>query len=284
MILSPQSRILIDDAVERAVLDLIREAKEYVQLVSPYNDFWEHLKDAIHDALQRGVKVTLVYRQGEQKPENKNPIDWLLEAGGHAHEVRKLHAKIYLSESSLLITSMNLLDSSSKNSKEVGVRIADLKEREELLSYVKKLIDRGKPVNSTRASAGRNRSTSSRTSLPGTTGRRPALAQPKAVKATGHCIRCGKDIALNSKKPLCPTDYKQWEKYQRGNYPEKYCHRCGRGAHNNLRQATLSPLLHGHLVSNASSFRRQQHVARQAPRAAAVVNLPAARQSLAGPI
>ena len=51
---------------------------------------------------------------------------------------------------------------------------------------------------------------------------------PTKAGTTGHCIRCGEDIPLNAKKPLCPTDYKQWEKYKNHDYPEKYCYKCGR--------------------------------------------------------
>ena len=223
-----RSRILIDDAVEDAVLDLIRKASEYVTLVSPYNRVWRHLQDAIREALQRGISVTVVYRQDKDNDGNKYLASWLLGEGGQAYEVEWLHAKIYLNESSLLVTSMNLLESSSKNSWEVGVRIDDHNEREALLSYVDKLIERGRLVTSAVAGAVRERPALARTSPQGRAGQRSAAARPKAMKAPGHCIRCGKDIAFNASKPLCPTDYKQWEKYQRGNYQEKYCHKCGK--------------------------------------------------------
>ena len=231
MFFTSRSRILIDDAVGNAVLDLIREAKEKVVLVSPYNRFWRHpsVKDAIHEAIQRDVRVTVVYRQEKVNDgRNKDLANWLLEEGGDVYEVEWLHAKIYLNESSLLVTSMNLLESSSKNSREVGIRIDDRREREELRDYVNKLIDRGRHVNPAKAGTVGERPALSGTSPPGRAGRRPASARSKAVKATGHCIRCAKDIPLNAEKPLCLTDYKQWEKREKRDYPEKHCHRCGK--------------------------------------------------------
>ena len=108
------------------------------------------------------------------------------------------------------------------------LRIDDRREREELRDYVNKLIDRGRHVNPAKAGTVGERPALSGTSPPGRAGRRPASARSKAVKATGHCIRCGKDIPLNAEKPLCLTDYKQWEKREKRDYPEKHCHRCGK--------------------------------------------------------
>ena len=60
------SRVFTDDTVSSAVLDIIRQANDHVFLVSPYNKFWSHLKNDIHLALQKGVRVIAVYRDGEE--------------------------------------------------------------------------------------------------------------------------------------------------------------------------------------------------------------------------
>ena len=46
--------VFADDEVEARILGVIREAEEYLYLVSPYNKFWVHLKDAIRATRQRG--------------------------------------------------------------------------------------------------------------------------------------------------------------------------------------------------------------------------------------
>ena len=205
MSLTSRSRILIDDAVGNAVLDLIREAKEQVVLVSPYNRFWRHLKDAIHEALQRDVRVTVVYRQEKDNDGNKILASWLLEKGGDVYEVEWLHAKIYLNESSLLVTSMNLLESSSKNSWEVAY--ASMTERARGTAGLCDQAHRPWQTRQPRRSRHRRGTPAlSRTSPSGRAGRRPGPARSKAVKATGHCIRCGKTFLSMRRNPCAlPT-------------------------------------------------------------------------------
>ena len=68
--------VVTDDAVAQTALALIREAKEYVVLVSPYNAFWTHLKNEITFAIERKVRVTAIYNpngysrgDGVQRPQ-----------------------------------------------------------------------------------------------------------------------------------------------------------------------------------------------------------------------
>lgn len=45
----------------------------------------------------------------------------------------------------------------------------------------------------------------------------------------GYCIRCGDEIEFNPHVPYCKKCYIIWKKYEDANYPEKYCHDCGKG-------------------------------------------------------
>ncbi|MDO8715620.1 MAG: HNH endonuclease signature motif containing protein [Dehalococcoidales bacterium] len=47
------------------------------------------------------------------------------------------------------------------------------------------------------------------------------------TESTGHCIRCNKRIAYNSKAPYCPDCYGVWAGFNNSDYQEKYCHKCG---------------------------------------------------------
>jgi len=44
----------------------------------------------------------------------------------------------------------------------------------------------------------------------------------------GFCIRCKKEVVLNSAAPYCGQCYKVWKKYENPIYQEKYCHNCGK--------------------------------------------------------
>ncbi|HEY8402379.1 MAG TPA: phospholipase D family protein [Cytophagaceae bacterium] len=46
-------------------------------------------------------------------------------------------------------------------------------------------------------------------------------------KIYGYCIRTGKLIPFNPKKPMSDEAYENWAKFGNENYPEKYCHYSG---------------------------------------------------------
>lgn len=43
----------------------------------------------------------------------------------------------------------------------------------------------------------------------------------------GYCIRTGREIPFNSKKPFSDDAYNSWLKFKNEDYPEKYCHYSG---------------------------------------------------------
>ena len=128
--------ISTDDQITTRVLDILRNAKKHVTLVSPYNKFWMHLSNEIQAAVERGVRVDFIYRNDERN----EAIEWLGGLGVKVHAVEYLHAKIYLNESSVIVTSMNLLESSSKNSMEICISINDEKAQNDVRGYVKTLL------------------------------------------------------------------------------------------------------------------------------------------------
>ena len=134
----PSVEVLTDDQITPRVLDILRNAKKHVTLVSPYNKFWTHLRNEIRAIVGNDVRVDFIYRNGKRNED----IDWLETLGPRVkvHAVENLHAKIYLNESSVLITSMNLLESSSKNSMEICISINDEQAQDEVRKYVETLL------------------------------------------------------------------------------------------------------------------------------------------------
>ena len=67
------------------IQQLIRGAKEYVDLVSPYNKHTNHLENYLRDALEDNVRVTLIYREEDRHKENeqrRQEVSWLKSRGG----------------------------------------------------------------------------------------------------------------------------------------------------------------------------------------------------------
>lgn len=122
------------------ILAVIHEAEAYLILVSPYVDFsnWEAMKAAIQSALKRNVKIKFYVRF-----EDKNFKSWeQVEALGIVPKlVKNLHTKIYFSEKTGIVTSMNLLTSSNLNGIEFGSIYNTTEEMDELKSYIKKYLE-----------------------------------------------------------------------------------------------------------------------------------------------
>jgi hypothetical protein len=94
-ILNPEENIA-------SVISLINNAKEFVVIVSPFNDLagWDDLINAINESKNR-VKVSYYVR----KDEGRTGIE---EIKADIYEVPLLHAKMFFSESEAIISSGNL--------------------------------------------------------------------------------------------------------------------------------------------------------------------------------
>ena len=234
-------KLLHDEQVLPAVIELAEGARRQLVLVSPYNDFSVNLSNAVKQAAQR-VNVIAVCRSDQDQKE-KAHLDWLTGIGAQVHLVERLHSKIYLNEEQAIVTSMNLLKGSAVDSKEIAFLIQDAGTHAEILGYVEqRLLANARPYRPP-ASQPRPSGSSARPAAqprPSTPGRPEAdglLAfAGKAVlgmlkrgmeREQAHCIRCGSGIDFDQDRPLCEDCYKKWAVYKDPNYPERQCHRCG---------------------------------------------------------
>ncbi len=187
--------LLVDEHVLPAITGLIGEAQEYLVLVSPYNDYSVLLGDAVAQVPEQ-VELIAICRMDRAKSEQGH-IDRLIDLGAHVYLVERLHAKIYANESQVILTSMNLTQSSAVNSREIALRIRDEALHEQILDYI-------------------------RIRLIGT-----SVAVHTEVRQGGCCVRCGVGIAFDPDRPLCEDCYPIWAQYANHNYKENFCHDCG---------------------------------------------------------
>ncbi|WP_426735242.1 phospholipase D family protein [Myxococcus faecalis] len=202
---------------------LIREAKKSVVLISPYITLGleDRIGRAIGEALARGVSVTIIVRRDDQTPIKDAWLEAIqphLEAGLLVGGVPGLHAKIYLSESTIIVTSLNLLASSFLNTIEIGLWSQDPQFHSQVMKFVRGEVlphckDIYRPSTSRRASKRQ----------------RPARTNTAQldVELEGFCIRCCDDIPLNASKPYCRDDYEEWAEWSNENYKDNFCHACG---------------------------------------------------------
>ncbi len=187
------------------------EAKEKVYLISPYLQLNTTLQDVFDKSAKGGVDIRLIFRKDyELRVEDKKYL------GTSNLQVRcldHLHAKLYVSQSSALVTSLNLYNYSDKESRELGISITDSKNVQTLLEMADAWWDKADKVDK------------SELLVMG----KPVSGSTSRVQQSGngHCIRCGAAKTFNPKYPLCDSCYKDWAKFKNNDYEEKFCHRCG---------------------------------------------------------
>ena len=118
------TELLHDKALNRGVLKLIDNARQFLILITPYFDPNDVLEDFLRKAVSRNVQICLIVRH-----EPKTPHDFIQRLCKIAQHpcvtvkwVEWLHAKIYVSEKEAIISSLNLLKSSFQDSIESGTR------------------------------------------------------------------------------------------------------------------------------------------------------------------
>ena len=233
------SKLFTDDQVAAAILGVLRTAKKWVVLVSPYLDLekWDHAMQAIELAIKRGVDLRLYVRAQNETDSFVSNVEWLSSVGVKVHGVLNLHAKIYANESVTILSSMNLTSYSANNSREFAIQVEDSVARE-LLNYIKSLDADSEKLSRTAAPA------KSKAPLPkpyatnkSKTAQKPgrpemlireAASLFKASNPGGNCIRCARPIDPDIDRPLCRDCYQVWSQYSNPEYEETYCLACGK--------------------------------------------------------
>jgi hypothetical protein len=217
---------------------IISEARERLVLVSPYLKVSRLLAERLHDADRSGVPLTLVYGKEELRDEERTALGRL--SGLTAYFLPHLHAKCYANERHMVITSMNMYEFSEKTNREMGVLLAAAEPAyTDAMAEISSIIAAASPRHFATQERLRARTTpdsageegGSVGAVPGVVGARvfPAPPRGRAVRG-GHCIRCRGRVPANPARPLCDECYGVWAQFENAEYPERYCHACGREA------------------------------------------------------
>ena len=101
--------------------ELIKHAGDRLILISPYLKLTERLRELLEDKNRLKIDIRVIYGKNDLQPEE---MTWLktLEFVRLSF-CKNLHAKCYLNESSVIVTSMNLYEFSQINNNEMGILI-----------------------------------------------------------------------------------------------------------------------------------------------------------------
>lgn len=219
--------------------NIIINANKWLILVSPYLNITGNFMARLQDADKRKVEIILIYGKDELKPQEKQKLSELQHLLLYYH--KNLHAKCYLNEDLMIITSMNMYEFSEKTNREMGVLVRkDLDNQiyNDALKEVKSILDSAEETGKETKSKPEKPATISRQSKSQsglvTAGKAVLdLVGALAVGFTnssikGHCIRCGREINLDPERPYCSECYGKWATWKNPSYTEHYCHCCGK--------------------------------------------------------
>jgi phosphatidylserine/phosphatidylglycerophosphate/cardiolipin synthase-like enzyme len=210
---------------------IINNAIDGVVLISPFIKIPDSLFQNLKAADQRGVKISIVYGKSQLEPETLKRLMELRNA--KLYFLENLHAKCYFNEKSMVITSLNLYDSSEENNREMGVLVT--KQEDEAVYN-----DAAKEANMIIFLAVRSDLNTQVTEQEKVRPQEQKVREkPKSIwhrdlsdvfstffgKNNGFCIGCRTKIDFDEYRPYCPACYGKWaqNKWQKA----KYCHECG---------------------------------------------------------
>jgi len=206
------AEFLVTTAISSQIEDIIINADEKLILVSPYLQLSKNLLQRLKDASQNKVPIKIIYGKDELKQSEKDSLSEIPNL--EIYFLENLHAKCYLNEKKMVITSMNMYEYSEKTNREMGVQIDAISD--------KSLYDKAfKEVHSIIQH-------SERKYWNGKSSKNTEKVNSYAYSRRGFCIRCEADIPYNREIPYCYNCYQTWNNFQNYHYEENVCHSCGK--------------------------------------------------------
>jgi phosphatidylserine/phosphatidylglycerophosphate/cardiolipin synthase-like enzyme len=211
---------------------IINNAVDGVALISPFIKIPDSLFQNLKAADQRGVRISIVYGKSQLEPETSKRLTGLRNA--RLYFLENLHAKCYFNERSMVITSLNLYDSSEVNNREMGVLITKQEDEAVYNGAIREagmiiaLADRRDlSAQVAKQKKARLRKQRGINEPEGTWRRGPSdVFSAFFGRNNAFCIGCRTKIDFDEYRPYCVACYAKWahDNCQEANY----CHKCGR--------------------------------------------------------
>lgn len=203
--------------------DLIKNAGERLILVSPYLKLSKDFKELLTYRNSKDKITTVIFGKQELNPDEMKFLQGLRFVILKYNE--DLHAKCYVNDDKMVITSLNLYEFSMANNKEMGVLIdkndpADSQLFEDAFKEVDYINQTSQRFELNAPKPTFTKQTDNKSSK-----EKSATIPTKTGK--GFCIRTGVEIPFNVEKPLSYDAYKKWNEFGDSDYPEKFCHYSG---------------------------------------------------------
>lgn len=212
---------------------IIQTAERVLTIITPFvqisDDFARRLRDADHE----GTLIRLVCRTADLTLAQKRILTGFDNLT--VYDDAKLHAKCFINERGVVLTSLNFYQASEQNN-EMGVYLDAKEDRaayqdavREADSIIKSAEEFPLPQEATKRNAGARapKSVKKKPSVKERLGFGRGGARKKVKSAGGHCIRCRSETDYNPRKPYCMSCFRQWSRYSNPSYADNHCHGCG---------------------------------------------------------
>lgn len=208
--------------------DVIDKAENKVVLISPYIQIADQLFDRLKHRDRQAIRTIVVCREQKLDAKEKSRLRQLKHLDLRFDE--DLHAKCFYNEKTMVITSLNLLDYSRQNNREMGILLSLDKDSDtfrEALREADFIVESAKKDNSMRSIV-TEIAKEAKSVIYSSLSEEPTRTRTQSrAKSSGHCIRCGVNIPRDPATPYCPDCYNVWKKFKDPDYQEKFCHMCG---------------------------------------------------------
>jgi phosphatidylserine/phosphatidylglycerophosphate/cardiolipin synthase-like enzyme len=210
------AKFLNTEGISYHLSQIIDHAKDKLYLISPYLKINDRMKDSLKDKDKFKIDIRIIYGKSELQP---SELNWLKSLTSiRTSFYKELHAKCYLNENEIIVTSMNLYDYSQVNNYEMGIYIEKAQDAElykGIYEEVQRLLRNSKEVRISVAE------------IPNSF-EKPEITTKSSTNSSGFCIRCHTDTKLNPMTPYCKSCYTFWKIDGKEDHEEQYCHVCGK--------------------------------------------------------
>ncbi|MBK7691383.1 MAG: phospholipase D family protein [Bacteroidetes bacterium] len=115
------AKYLRTSGITAGVEELIREARERLYIISPYLKLSDNIRELLNDKEREKAEVRIIFGKQELSPPEMSYLQNLKYV--RLYFSKNLHAKCYLNERKMIISSMNLYEFSQQNNREMGILI-----------------------------------------------------------------------------------------------------------------------------------------------------------------
>ncbi|MBN2508995.1 MAG: hypothetical protein JXB03_01920 [Spirochaetales bacterium] len=224
------------------IIQLVKDSREFCFLVSPYYQPWPLFTRTLERAAREEKNLVFILRAGDQHSPDLSYLN--TDFGFDLVYVKGLHAKLYISEKTAILSSMNLYDSSKEHGVELGYKTDSRRLIRELVeSVIQDDILGVKPASVLKGrffdNIGRLYKEPSRKLFRKDESlvieepeidERDLSQHKKSKDAKGYCIRCRKVIPMSVYRTFCDDCFAQWSASADHESKEHYCHMCGKEA------------------------------------------------------